>query len=407
MRQAKAAAALVWAAGLVAVIPLARSAADVRTTPRLELGGLYSSNLWLQPNDLPEADAVTGGLLDASLEMSTTTPLSRTVVTPRVHVTKFGSADSNKESTDLYLTLDTSRHGQRGNYGANIDLAREGVSSNELVSPGSSDPLGSNSGGESGVIFGKNTLKSAAGRAYAAWRVSTRSQLNLSGGFARSVYDRTFTNAQDDYWNVDGALGWTFQATERVRVIPSVYWAEFRPENDISGAKSAGARLEVWREQSEKSRTFIRLGAARSRIDSAISTSGRVNRTNADLGIGFERRFERGRLNLQATRALDPNGSGYLLVRHDAFIQYTHQFTQRVEGVFAARAVWASAADNASGYADRTYLTGSASLEWRVKRDWSVHLRYGNARQEFDDARTTATASSVALKAVYQLRRDQ
>ncbi len=381
-------------------------AAENSITPRVEIGANYDSNPWLLPDDQPASGSVAGAVADVSLQMQSNTPRSRSSLTPRVHATQYGSSDSDKESTDLYLSGSTSWRSQRSNYGLDTELSRQGVSSNEVTLAESDLPLGSTSGGESGLIYSKNTLKTGTGRGTGSWTLSQRSRVNLGVGYTSSTYDQTIAGAQNDYSSSDASLGLSFRTSERIEITPSVFGALFRPESGFTDADTYGARLEIWRETSQRSRAFLRLGVARSTIDSPARPSGETKVTEPEFGGGFERTLQRGALFAQYTHALDPNGSGSLLIRDDAYVRFTHNFSQRVSSIVTVRAVWASAADELSGYSDRTYVTGSAGIEWRLRRAWSVQLRYGGAQQDFDDGRDSASSHAVTLSTIWQPRRD-
>jgi hypothetical protein len=293
----------------------------------------------------------------------------------------------------------------RSNYAFSVDAAREGVSSSELAQPGDATPLGTTTGGESGIIVGRNTLETLAAQGSGSWTVSERSRLNAAAGYTRANYDHRFATAQNDYSNINGSLGWTYQFSQRIEITPSIIAAEFRPSSGIAGARSTGVQVEMWREQTQQLRAFLRLGAIRSVVDSPASPAGEITKTTPVLGAGIDRALQRGQLFLQVTHMIDPNGSGFLLLRDDAYLRFTHNFNQRLSSVVGVRGVWATAVDKTSNYADRRYVTGSAGLEWRFRRNLSLLGQYGGASQHFSGGRESAAANSFTLTLLYQANR--
>ena len=378
--------------------------ADNRFEPRLEIGGKYDSNIWLLPDSSAQSGSVSGGLLDASAVMSSTTQRARFSLTPRVHATHYTS-DSDKNSTDLYLSAASNYQALRSNYAFGVDAAREGVTSSELVQPGDGTSLGTTNGGESGIIIGRNTVETLAAQGSGSWTVSERSLINAAAGYSHADYDHRFAAAQNDYSNVIGSLGWTYQFSQRIEITPSITASEFRPESGLGGARSIGAQVEMWRKQTQQLRAFLRLGANRSVIDSPTSPTGEITKTTPVLGAGVERALQRGQLFLQFTHMIDPNGSGFLLQRDDAYLRFTHNFSQRLSSVVGLRGVWATAVDKTVSYADRRYVTGSAGLEWRFRRNLSLLGQYGGANQHFSGGLESNSGNSVSLTLIYQANR--
>jgi hypothetical protein len=376
-------------------------AADNNFDPRVEVGATHNSNLRLRA--APFDSKVSGGYADVSAVLSTRTQTTTFVVTPRVHATKYTN-QHDEETTDWSLNSVLAHQAERSRYGLNASASRQDLVETELLGT-SGGQLGTPGSGDGGIAQVTNKVRQALLAPNAVFVTGERSELQLDAAYSDVNYSRTVAGSQVDYSNLSGSVGWSVRASERVRVLTAVNATRFDPDTGGLASNSYGARIEAWREQTERVKSYIRLGATRSSIDQPTSSPVRhSSATTLTAGLGVERSFPTGRMLFQLNRAIDTSGAGQLIERSEGYLELARRLSPRTQFNFGVRAVWAQAVDNSSGYRDQRYYVASGGLEWRLRRTFSLTGELAHTNQRYDGIPGT-DSNSVQLGLVYEPNR--
>ncbi|MEQ1579208.1 MAG: hypothetical protein ABL964_01310 [Steroidobacteraceae bacterium] len=377
-------------------------AADNTVDPKVEVGATYNSNLRLQPSAIH--DDVAGGYVDALAAFGTQTQRTQFTLTPRVRATKY-TDNQDEETTDWFVNSVLAHRAERSRYGLEADFSNQDVVTTELLSP-TGGSLGTPGSGDGGIALSKNKASRIYASPSAAFTTGERSELQLSGVYSQIDYDRQVLGSQIDYSNAVGSLGWSLRTSQRLRVLAAADVTQFSPDNTGSEKSNTyGLRFETWHEQTERLSAYLRLGAIRSDVNSGSAAGRNTAQTTAIFGLGLARRLAVGQLLLQANRSVDANGTGQLLERTEAYLEWTHSLSPRTQFRLGTRAVWAAAIDNTAGYADQRYYVASAGLEWRLGRTISLTSRYDYTGQHISGAAEDPTSNAGYLGLVFEPHR--
>jgi hypothetical protein len=386
------------ACGALLLAAYGARAAEQDFDPRVELGGLYNSNLRLVSAQFD--DKVTGGYVDALAKWSVLTPRTDFVLIPRVHATAYsGSGESN--TTDAYLNGDLAHRLTSGRLDLAVDLSRQEVLTNQLLYANGGGGLGTPSTGAVGLAFNNNRAFFVTVRPTGQFTLGPRTQLLVDTKFVRVNYDQTNTSSQNDYTDVSGSVGLSFQATPRVRWVTNVTGNRFTPQAGNQDTDNIGANVELWREQSQSVRGYIRLGAVRSEF----TGSSLPSTTNFVGGLGVQRDFASGQLFLQANRRVDGSGYGQMVLRDELNLQMSRKLTERVLLLASAVGVWIQPAEASSTLARRRYYAASLGGEWRVRRTISILARYQYSSNHYDNVAGTPDSNAVYAGVAFEPHR--
>lgn len=375
-------------------------AADTSVDPRIEIGALHNTNLRLGTG--PFKREVSGGYLDALAVFRTATQTTEASLTPRIRANKY-TQNSDEETTDWFLTGAVTHRGETSRMGLTASISEQDVV-NTVLLPSGGGVLGQPGVGGSDISLEKNKARVITAAPDAQFRTGPRTSIDFSADYQDIAYDRNINGGQYDYSNFNGALGFGIQATERVRVTTSATIGLFNPDGGARSADSYGARIEAWREQTERLRAFVRVGASRSKIDAA-GTLPEESFTNVLVGAGIERRYELSQLLLQANRSLDGNGSGDLQLRNEIYLQWTRQLGPRSGLELGGRAVFLETVDERSSYPDRDYYVASGQYDYRIRRTVSLFGRYEYSSQKYSGFSDSPTSHAFYLGVVMEPHR--
>lgn len=356
-------------------------AADNTFAPSIETGGTYNSNLRLLPSSLD--NEVAGGYLDAELEFGSRTERTTFTFTPRLHATRYWQG-SEENTTDWIVTSALSHRTLRSTYGVDIDASQQDVVNSELLAPGDGS-LGQPGSGDGGVAQIRNTVLDLSIAPHATIGVGERSSLLLGAGYSDISYDREVLGVQVDYTHATAMLGWSLRTSERFHWSLSGNSARFDPDNDGLATDTYGAQVELWREQTERLRSYFRIGAQRAKTDAPQgSTAGTQTHDDVILGLGLERRLATGHALLQLTHSMEPSGVGELLERSEGYIELGRQVTPKTLFSFGGRIVWTETVNADALYPDQRYFIVSARLDWRLRRTLSLAAQADYTNQAYD-----------------------
>jgi hypothetical protein len=377
---------------------LQASAADQSFDPRLEVGGSYDSNLRLVYPPLD--DKVSGGYVDAAAIWSARTPLTDFSLQPRVRATRYsGSGESG--TTNAYLASRLAHKLRRGRLGLAVDLSKQEVLTADLLRANGGDGLGTPGTDTAGLAFNNNKALFATVQPTGSFSLGARTQLLVDTRYTHVNYDSTQVQTLNDYTDVAGSVGLSLQATQRVRWVTNLTADRFTPATGTRDASSLGANVELWREQSQLTRAFVRLGAVRTQF----SGSGSPSETNFNGGLGMQRNFTNGQVFLQANRRVDASGFGQAVVRDELNLRLNRNLSERVLVSASAVGIWTRPVATSSTLSKRRYYVASLGGEWRIRRSASIVTRVQYASRHNELQAGTPNSTSAYAGVVFEPHR--
>ncbi len=387
-----------WVCALLLCAACAVRAADQSFDPRLEAGGLHDSNLRLVSP--PLEDGVTGGYIDALATWSALTPLTEFTLTPRVRATRYsGSGESG--TSNGYLSGKLVHRLVRGRLGLAFDLSKQEVLSAELLNANGGNDLGSPGTGSAGLAFRNNKALFTRVQPTARFTLGARTQLLIDTQLARVDYDQNVALVQNNYTDVSGSFGLSVQATQRLRWVANLTADRFTPTAGNQDASNLGANVELWHEQSQLLRAFVRMGAVRTQFPG----SNLPGDTNANAGLGVQRDFATGQLFLQATRRVDASSLGQAVLRDELNLNLTKSLSEHVLLALSAVGVRTGPVGSNSAIGKQHYNVTSVGGEWRVRRTVSLVARYQYAAGHFNNNAQSPDSNAVYSGVVFEPHR--
>ncbi|HEX8755877.1 MAG TPA: hypothetical protein VF745_06040, partial [Steroidobacteraceae bacterium] len=219
---------VVLGAGALLGLTARAPAASWELLPRIEGGGTYNDNYRLAQSSADKIQ-VYGPYLDAQLDASRVTQVSKLEIVPRVHSTYFPS-DTADQSTDGYLDVDGEYKTPRSDFTVVGNYSNESVIYSELLPatfPGVG--LGEVVGGESGRVTTSNRRQLERLRPAFTYDFTQRTHLDLDAAYTHATYDKSLIQ-QVGFANYRGEGGLRFDVTPRSDLRVDGVVSRFEPQ---------------------------------------------------------------------------------------------------------------------------------------------------------------------------------
>ena len=392
------AAAVKTALGLGLALSAPRAwSADWQFNPRVELGGQADSNYRL---NLPGfEDSVSGGFADVQLQLRSAGQINNFTLTPAVHATKFSSS-SGDSSTDPSLDLDFAHHGLTSTLGFTGTVSKASVARTDRATTDiGGSGLGNPTGGDSGYLTIRDRRQLTMVAPSASFDLTQRSRLLLNADYAKVDYDREIPGVYVGSSNLDGAIGVAHEWSQRTTLTLRGRYSRYDPNGAFSTVDSYGVEGEWRRHVTQLAESYIRIGGLRSSFSRLGAAPAPDSVTSVVAGAGINWTFQITQLFLDATRTIDPNATGFSVVRDQLRLRITKNLTPRFSVAIGARGYRDTATGKITTYRERKYLVGSLGLTWRFRRAWTLAAAYDQSwqRYQLDPSAADSRAGTVSL----------
>lgn len=376
------------------------TSADQTLSPRIEIGGAYDSNLRLVA--APLDDKVTGGYVDALAGWQVRTPRTTFNLTPRIHATRF-SGNGESGTTNWYLSADLQHLLRSGQLGLVADVSKQEVLSAEILNANGGGGLGAPGTGTAGLAFRNDRALFADVTPSGRFALGPRADLQIDTRFVRVNYTQSVHIAQTDYSDARAAVGLSYKAGPRLRLVVDATADRYTPAAGNADANTYGANVQFWHEQSALSRAFLRIGGVRSQFSGQQHAA---SKTSVIGGVGAQRDFARGQLLAQANRTTDGSSIGQLTLRSEINLSLNRKVSERTTLSMSAAGVWIEPiAGGPAEVTKRHYLVASLGTAWRVRRSFSMIGRYAYSSIHYQNLATTPDANSIYLGVAFEPKR--
>ena len=380
------------------------TAADWEANPKLALGYLYDSNYRLTPPDT-EIE-VSGGVLDAQLELRAADPLTTFSLIPRVRLTEFPD-DPEEDSDDYYGTLDWEHRTQVLRARVRADYAQETVATSEQPSTDIDSGLGETGGADAGVAAIRNRRELARIRPSFSYDFSPRHRLDLGATATDVTFDDKVPGLQTDYRDYGVDVGFGFVTSQRSTVTVSALAARYDVEIEGNSADAYALELDWTTSATELMETFLRVGAQQTNFeDNELTGEPGEEVTSWLAGAGVRRSVKLTELFFDVTHSVGPTSSGFVVQRDQVRFRWTHLFTPRFSMFSGVRGTHDDAVAEDTAFAARSYATADVGMEWRILQQLSLVAAIDYTWQDFDtQASRDSESGGARISFVYEPRR--
>jgi hypothetical protein len=378
------------------VVPDIEMTLEARDNPRLNEGQLVAND-----------DASSRMLFDGRFAASNVSERGEMFIQPRLRLDAYTDADDDElESDDYFFDMRGRRRWETASAGFFSYFSRESILHSEILEPAPIDPdveepVDADTGQLVQLDEHRNRLTLGP---YVDVQISERSTLTFDARHIDVDYSGTPVLGRTDFDDTRFSTGISRKIDDRNRAGAKLFVQDFEADatqnqTDTLGLEGTFSRIisEIW--------TFtLATGVQRSDITflNSVGVFDDEVETNYTLGLGFRKRADRSRLNLDIRRLIDPNSSGFLEQRNEFRMSMRRQMNQRLIGGFGFRAIDTNAVTDELPVLTRDYARIGLSLEWALSRQWGLRLGYDGIYQKFQDQTRDETSNSVSVGLNYR-----
>jgi len=346
--------------------------------------------------------STTGATLDVGASIANFTERSFLAFEPRVTAYRYAdSADSDLESEDLYIDGSGEYRWQTVTAGFSSYFSRERILSAELAQvdpdndPDTEDPEDVDTGR---LVFINEDRERVRLSPYLAFEVSERNTLRFQLTDSEVAYPGGNIAARTgyDYTQMSAGIYRTVDARNSLAAVVMVdnYEADInRNVTDTVTVEGSFTRplTELW--------TFnLAAGVLRSDFE-FLAANSLVDRATTDytLRVGFRKRAQRSRININLARSVLPSASGFSAVRRELRVFVDRAVTQRLNARFGVRLNETGTLGEVTDRDDRDYARAEIGVEWALKPVLFLGAGYNYTRQDFTSSLGGENADSQAI----------
>jgi hypothetical protein len=264
-------------------------------------------------------------------------------------------------------------------------------------------------------VLGGNTLRRLEEIASLAWRhqLTERADFQLHSSYDRVLYDAGPTQTLSSYGYGQAGAKYNYALSERWQAAIEGGVTRFDLRNQPYRTDATYAQLDLSRDLSERWSMLVSVGS--SRLKSTVTVQELVlvpdshgvlhlvlenfevvsRQSTANYSLNVQRQFERWKLELSGSRALQPSGFGVLARQDDVSVKASGNWRERLT---VSGDIHGSRLYDASGrvsLGSRRYYDCSFYADWRWTEHWTLQSQISLYLQRA--APTEPTRSSTAL----------
>ena len=262
---------------------------------------------------------------------------------PRVRADQYAdSEDAELENDDLFLRGSGEYRWQRATLGFTSNYVQQSILSSETPGaapddPDLEDPIDDITGN---LIFFDQDQTRTVFRPYMELQLSERTAALLETEVMESSYTGPQFSSRTDYTNDTVAVGLIRRVDDTTRVTARLLASTYEAVQNMNVTDSVGVEGVFARPLSELWSLQIAAGVLRSDFRFIDADDNLVENADANVtfDLGFRRRTEFSRVNINLFREIGPSASGFLNQRNQLRIYLERQWTDRFSAWVAARA---------------------------------------------------------------------
>jgi len=375
--------------------------------PRLEAGAQYDDNYRLGPSG-QKVDAY-GSIVDLSFTEKLVDPRYEFDIAPRVRNT-FLPNDHEDQSTDGYLDLNGTYHGQKWTAGAVLTYANETVISSELLSANfGGQGLGQTTGEETGLVSFHNRRQLERFIPNFSYDFTPRLHLRSEGQYENASFSRNIlvtqagTNlliAQEGFKDYYAKGGLQYDFSPRYDLVSSVVGAKFLPNGRDTTTERYGLEETFEARPGQIMQWYGRLGV--NEVHAHTAVDGNIDKTLVVGGAGVSWTYQLSQYTADFIRDLSASAGGAVVQHDEVRGRVVKALTPRLYTVLAARYVRVrGASQTILGIVGSDYTAASGALQYQVTRSYRIQGQYEFTWQRFQ-GNPSSRSNSILVSVIWQ-----
>jgi hypothetical protein len=346
------------------------SAADVHTTPQIEVRAEQNDNFGLVPGGDSDSD-VYGYIADANWIIDMATPRGNTMLRPRIRYQDFPDRD-DLEKFEGFLDLLSAYRWERSTFELIGHLSHEDLYNNETAS-GDFDPTDPDDGGgsDSGDIVIGETRDEFRLRPTFEHEITERTGVGFGVEYRAARYDTdegVTTKTDYDFGLADLYLTWALNPLSEMSA--GAYASRYEAQDDSEEIDAIGLEVGYAHRWSE----LVGIEAKLFYEENDITEFDPIplEETTSNFGGYFTayRKHEISEWRMSIRRSFVPTGDRGKSEVDEFRLQYERQLSQRLTLRGVGRYETRNSLGGTEGGVDRDFARFDLSLKWLVTRNW-------------------------------------
>ncbi len=398
-------AAPVVVAIVVVLVADAANAADTEFLPSYSLTALYNDNYLLSSNSAAEK-RVSGAEVDVEARVKSATQLTKASYWAGV-TGNYLPGDTDQQTLNGRIGAQLDHKGQRSRVLLDVSFQHTGIVGSEFASasPGAGVSLGNPGTAGSGRVDTRRNYRDLLQVApNYSFSLSQRVSIDLDADYNDTGFRHIVAGDQVDYRRALGGAAVSYHLSTSVVGQMRVFAAKFSPAAGFADASFQGATAQLNKDMSQSSRAYVRVGVTSSRPD-AVGASPAIagqsmRQSNWIGGLGTQRNLKRGSVYADATRSVDGNSAGLVIVRDELRVTVTRPFSV----LFTPYISVVSVRDKAAArqlFQPRTYAQAVIGIDWQLDRQYVLRGELMHAWQSFKNAGGDAHSNGLRVTFSY------
>ncbi len=348
--------------------------------------------LLVEHNDNPRLR--TGGetnasrtIIDATLDIRNFGERGEIRLRPRIRADQYSDAvDEELENDDAFLRGSGEYRWQRATIGFTSNYVQQSILSSETPGAAPDDPdLDDPSDDITGnLIFFDQVRTRTVFRPYMEFQLTERTGALLETEITESTYTGPQFSSRTDYTNDELALGLVRRVDDLTRMTARVVASKYEAVQNMNVTDSVGVEGVFSRPLSDLWTLNIAAGMLRSDFAFMDADDNLVDNADANVtfDLGFRRRTDFSRININVFREISPSASGHLSQQNQVRIYLERQWSDRFSAWGAVRGINTKSLDNSDRFNDRDYFRLEMGLDWHFTARWFFSLGYSHTLRE-------------------------
>lgn len=378
-----------------------------QVVPEISIGIESDDNPRLVDDDtaaeLGRDDVASRLLAEARWRLLNSGQRGELAVTPALRTDSYADeVHEDFQSTDGFVRSNGTYRWERALIGFDADFSNERILGSEFLVAEPDDPDLAEPNPTDTVLLGLNERRRRfVLNPYTEVTTGGLHLVRIDARLQDVSYDGDMQTARSDF--NEAALG-----TEYVRRLDArnslsggLRVSRFEADRNDNEADTVGIELGFSRDLSEIWSLDLRLGTQRSDTTfmNADALTVTTTQDDATFGLGFRKRSETGRMNIDLQRNVAPDSFGSLVIRNQLRLALLRQMSPTLNGVVAIRAIESENAGGDLAPTDRVFGRLELGLDWSFAELWSLFIKYNHSTRREDlaalssiDARSNALA---------------
>ena len=384
----------------LSLFSLTAQSAEWSIEPSVSVREEYNDNIRL--TTLPHK-SVWGTSLTPSVNFSSKTEISEVTGGARLNFNRY-SGEPTLDRNDQIFSLVSKYKTERNTFGLNGSYVHDSTQASELIS--------------TGVVLARKQRTNLTLNPSWTTFASERTWFTLDYQLSRVKYEDSAATGLIDYNNQTASLAAVHRLSEQDQLSGTVYYSKYETSPANFKSNTSGLRLGITHDFSETLTSSLTVGARSTSSTSqqnalvcpapiifcqfglipydvvpfTTKTRSHGYTLNANLG----KQFETTTLSGQVSREVNPSGNGALVQADRIGFSLANKFSPTLTGALDASIYRSRYLGNVISRSDSRYYTVGPRLSWRMSEWWSLDTGYTHARQEYDNAGSTAATANSA-----------